>query len=94
MERTFPVLRKSFGFPVNTGIPSITHNGLLPAFIEEVPRTRIDDAAPGCPEEDVIDTPAILPPSALSIETTGAFEILVPLTELTEPVFASLVTVP
>jgi len=41
--------------------PSITTNGPLSACIEFIPRTRIVEEEPGCPEEDTILTPAKRP---------------------------------
>ena len=62
--------------------------------MEEVPRTRIEEVEPGCPEPDVMVTPAIFPESILSTDVAGTSASSEFLTDETEPVLASLRTVP
>ncbi len=91
LSPVFDIERKSLAI---TGIPSTTQSGSLPALIDDVPRTRMVEVEPGCPEPDVIDTPAIFPESILSTDVAGTWANCSFLTDVTEPVFASLRTVP
>ena len=57
-----------------TGTPSITNSGSLPADIELVPRILILALAPGRPVAAVTCTPAALPCNAWSTLFTGTFD--------------------
>src|SRR5690554_5602925 len=39
--------------PETTGTPSITYNGSLDAFMEPIPRIRIAEVEPACPEVEI-----------------------------------------
>ena len=80
--------------PATTGIPSTTQRGAFEALIDELPRIRICDWAPGWPEAAVTCTPASLPERALSTEVTGVEARPSPFTEVTDPVTASRLAEP
>ena len=68
------------------GKPSTTSSGALEPRMEELPRTRTTDEAPGSWELLVICTPAMRPCMRLSMELAGTLVMLSVFTEATLPV--------
>ena len=66
-----PLTPETATSPDTTGIPSMTYRGSFPAFMEPVPRKRIESAAPGCPLLLFTVTPGAEPCKTSSNELIG-----------------------
>ena len=70
--------------------PLYAYKGSDDARMEPVPRMRISEAAPGCPEELTDNKPGTLPCNILSMLAEGTEVISSDLTEVTDPLKRSL----